>query len=814
MCTFERGKLALPIFLRPGHDPGDDTDFTRITEFSQTMLSLFILLFIVLAALVLFIGGWVPADLVGIMVLAALALTGLVSPEEAVAGFSSPAVITVLAMFILSAGLSRTGVAYRIGQPLQLFARKGEAMLIVVLMAAAALLSALINTTTVAVILLPATMDLARRSGLPPARLLMPMALGCLLGGPFTGISTPPNILATGALRSAGLTPFKIFDFTPITGALVVAGIAFVVLAGKRLLPKGVASGTNKNGIESAYEIGSHIFTIEVPSMSPLVGRSLSESRLGSALYLTVVGLQRAGELILSPRAQETLHAGDIIIVHGQSDQVSQFHGSRHLQVEQPGPETTEITGRLGTASVRIGKGSPLIGRSLAESGLRRDHHVHVLALGSPSGECLREVRRHRFEEGDSLVLQGEQKALEALTETSLVELVEPMTEGPADTSVCELLSLCSVRVPEGSVLAGRNLVESRLGNAFGLTVVGLVREGSVTCLPAPEETVQAGDLLVVQGLARDIDVFEGLQDLEISDQSSQLAAELESQQIGMAEVLLSPRTTLAGKTLNDLLFRDHYGLSVLAVLRKGRACRTGLQDMPLQFGDALLVYGPRQSLEAVARDEDFLVLDQEAAQAPRLHKAPLAALIMATVLLSAILGFVPIAIAALTGVAAMVVGGCLTMEEAYHSIEWKVIFLIAGMLPLGMAIENTGAAQMGAAALIGMVGDLGPRWVVATLFAVTVLGTQVIPTAALVVLMAPVALGAASSLGISPQLLMMTVAMAASASFASPLSHPAHLLVMGPGGYRFMDYVKVGAPLTLVVMAVSVWLLPILWPA
>jgi di/tricarboxylate transporter len=186
----------------------------------------------------------------------------------------------------------------------------------------------------------------------------------------------------------------------------------------------------------------------------------------------------------------------------------------------------------------------------------------------------------------------------------------------------------------------------------------------------------------------------------------------------------------------------------------------------------------------------------------------------MVTVLMSAILGFVPIAIAALTGVAAMVVGGCLTMEEAYHAIEWKVIFLIAGMLPLGVAIENTGAAQMGASALIGMVGDLGPRWVVATLFGVTVLGTQVIPTAALVVLMAPVALGAASSLGISPQLLMMTVAMAASASFASPLSHPAHLLVMGPGGYKFMDYVKVGAPLTLVVMAVSVWLLPILWPA
>jgi di/tricarboxylate transporter len=160
-----------------------------------------------------------------------------------------------------------------------------------------------------------------------------------------------------------------------------------------------------------------------------------------------------------------------------------------------------------------------------------------------------------------------------------------------------------------------------------------------------------------------------------------------------------------------------------------------------------------------------------------------------------------------------MVLVGCLSMEEAYRAIEWKVVFLIAGMLPLGSAIENTGAAQMGAAALIAAVGDLGPRWVVAALFIVTVLGTQIIPTAALVVLMAPVALSAASTLGISPHLLMMTVAISASSSFASPLSHPAHLLVMGPGGYRFIDYVKVGVPITIISLLVSVGLLPILWP-
>jgi di/tricarboxylate transporter len=691
--------------------------------------------------------------------------------------------------------------------------RKGEAALIAVLMAAAAILSALINTTTVAVILLPATMDLARRSGLPPARLLMPMAMGCLLGGPFTGISTPPNILATDALRNAGLTTFEIFDFTPITLAMVVAGIAFMVFLGKRLLPRRGAAGSQ----QERHRIGlrdriAHLHDRAPADIAP-GGPQPAESRLGSALYLTVVGLHRAGEVILSPRAQETLRAGDIIIVHGQSDQVSHFHGSRHLRVEPAGPETAEIMHRLGTAAVRIPNGSPLIGRTLAESGLRRDHRVHVLALsprlGTASGISAATVRGRRRPRAPGRTRglgspggEGTRRARGAAGGRS----ARSAGRRPAQP----LFRAGAGRVGAGWAQPGGEPPGQRLRPDGGGAGAGR----GVTCLPAPEETIQPGDLLVVQGLAHDIDVFEGLQDLKISEHSSRLAAELESQQIGMAEVLLSPRTTLAGKTLNDLLFRDHYGLSVLAVLRKGRACRKGLQDMALQFGDALLVYGPRQSLAAVARDEDFLVLDQEATQAPRLHKAPFAAVIMATVLLSAILGFVPIAIAGLTGVAAMVLSGCLTMEEAYRAIEWKVIFLIAGMLPLGVAIENTGAAQMGAQALIGMVGDLGPRWVVAVLFGVTVLGTQVVPTAALVVLMAPVALGAAASLEISPQLLMMTVAMAASASFASPLSHPAHLLVMGPGGYRFMDYVKVGAPLTLVVMGVSVWLLPILWPA
>ncbi|KJS28761.1 MAG: carboxylate transporter [Desulfatitalea sp. BRH_c12] len=775
-----------------------------------------VLLAIVSVAFILFIHGRLRVDVVGLLVLSALALTGLVSATDALAGFSSPAVVTVWAMFILSAGLTRTGIAHQLGQPLQRFAKGSEAVLVVALMVSASVLSALINTVTVAAILLPATMELARRSGRPPARLLMPLALGSLLGGPFTGISTPPNILVTDALRAAGLQPFALFDFTPITAAIVAAGIAFMVLIGRRLLPNRAAgSGADSSvSLSASYELDTHIFTTQIPPTSPLDGRTLAESRLGSALYLTVVALQRKDALMLAPRPTDILQAEDTLIVHGRPDHLQRFHGREHLRIESSDTVKNRVGQRLLVAEGVISEGSPLLGATLGDSGLRRKHRVHVLALHDPTEGEVRDLWRRPLAAGDRLLLQGERAALEEVARLNFVNGLRFPNPQEVNALAGGRANLLSVRVPPGSILTDRDLVDSRLGNAFGLTVIGILRGETLLCMPSPQEILQADDLLVLQGSPRDLEILEGLQALEISAQTPGLVAELESQQIGVTEVLLSPRCTLAGRSLADLLFRDHYGISVLAIWRKGRAYRTGLQDMSLQFGDALLVYGNRRNLEAVARDPDFLVLDEAAARAPRLERAGVAAAIMLAVLLSAIFGLVPIAIAALTGAALMVLVGCLSMEEAYRAIEWKVVFLIASMLPLGVAIENTGAAQIGAGALISAVGDLGPRWVVAALFIVTVIGTQVIPTAALVVLMAPVALSAASSLGISPHLLMMTVAIAASASFASPLSHPAHLLVMGPGGYRFTDYVKVGVPLTIIALLVSVGLLPILWPA
>ena len=276
---------------------------------------------------------------------------------------------------------------------------------------------------------------------------------------------------------------------------------------------------------------------------------------------------------------------------------------------------------------------------------------------------------------------------------------------------------------------------------------------------------------------------------------------------------MLSPHSVLSGSTLSQMNFREKYGLTVLAIWRKGQAYRSNLRNMALQMGDALLLYGPWKKLMVLGREPDFLVLTETAQEVPRKDKAKLALTIMAAVLLPVMMGWVPIYIAVVIGAAFMVLTKCLTMEEAYRYIEWKAVFLIAGMLPLGTALDKSGAARLLAESVVGVLGPFGPYGVLLGLLVITFMATSIIPTAALVVLMVPIALNTSAGLGISPHALMMGIAMAASSSFTSPISHPANVLVMGPGGYRFIDYVKVGLPLTIVVLVVLMLVLPILWP-
>ncbi len=773
-----------------------------------------LVLIILVAAVVLFVTERLRVDVIALLVLGSLALTGLVTPVEALSGFSNPAVVTVWAVFILSGSLSRTGVANIVGRQILRWAGSGETQLVIVIMLTAGVLSAFMNNVGVAALLLPVVMSIARRTGRPPSKLLMPLAFATLLGGLTTLIGTPPNILVSAALRDHGLPPFRLFDFTPTGIVVMLAGIAFMALVGRHMLPvrdpAGEFSGAGQNNLDQVYDLRERISVVRLPADSALVGKTLVESRLGPGLGLNLIGIIRNGQTQLMPEPEAVLRGDDRLLVAGRLDQLAELRGRQQLIIED---DTITIEHLVSTeievAEIGLSPRSSLLGQTLQQIGFRRNFGVNVLAIWRDSVPQRTNLQNIPLQLGDTLLVHGPHAQLEKLRDSP--DFLVSNAEVAEVYSLHERLLV--VRIPPDSTLAGKTLAESRLGDALGLTVLGIVRQGDTKLAPSPLTQLMTGDTLLVEGKREDLLTFQGLQSLEIDQEAAVKLPDLESEYIGLVEVVLSPHTTLVGKTLRQLHFREKYGLNVLAIWREGQAYYANLRDMALRFGDALLLYGPRDKVRVLGNEPDFLVLTETDQQPVLLNKAPLALMIMVGVLIPVILGWLPIFIAAVIGATLMVLVGCLTMEEAYRFIEWKAVFLIAGMLPLGIAMERTGSAQLLAEGVVAAVGGYGPLAVVAGLFIMAALAAQVMPTPAVAVLLAPIALDTASVLSLSPYALMMTIAMSASASFLSPVAHPANVLTMGPGGYRFTDYIKVGLPLTLVVLIVVLVILPIFWP-
>lgn len=765
-------------------------------------------------AVILFVSGRVREDLVALVVLVSLVLTGLLTPAEALSGFSNTAVVTVWAILILSAALSRTGVAGLLGNRVLRLAGSSEVRLLWIIMLTAGLLSGFMNSIGVASLLLPVVVDIARRTGIPPSRLLMPLAFAALLGGLNTLIGTPPNILVSEALRQAGLQPFGMFDYTPVGVAVMMSGIAFMVLVGRRLLPtRDIArelSGADRKSHKELYELHERMVMLNVPPSSPLVGKTLSASRLGSALGLNVLAIIRNGQTHLAPEAETSLQAGDKLLVEGKLEKLVELHGRQHLVLEDERLAVSRLaSAEIDLVEVAVLPGSSLIGKTLIQVGFRYRYKAIVLAIRRDSLVLRTNLETIPLQQGDVLLVQGRREQIDTMREESTLQV-----SAPESTDSYQLEErLMVVRVPPGSSLVGKTLITSRLGDAFGLGVMGIVRQGETLLMPDPQEPLLEGDTLLVKGKREDLVTVEGLQELEIEMQEPPELGQLESEEVGSVEAVLSPYTTLVGRTLRELYFRNKYGLSVLAIWRQGRSYRSNLRDMALQFGDALLLYGPRGNIRVLGSDPDFLVLTEEAQEAPRLNKAYLSLVVVVGVLVPVILGWLNIAIAAIAGVIVMVLTGCITMEEAYRSIQLKAVFLIAGMLPLGIALQQTGAASLIAEQMVVLVGGLGPLAILVGLFILAALASQVMPNPAVAVLLAPIALTIAADMAVSPYPLMMAVAVSASAAFLSPVGHPANILVMGPGGYRFSDYTKVGLPLTLVVLVVALIFIPLFWP-
>jgi di/tricarboxylate transporter len=596
-----------------------------------------LMLAILAVSIFLFITSWLRVDVVALLVLLSLILTGLITPAEAFSGFSSPAVITVWAIFIVSGGLFYTGVANLLADRLLRVAGTNPPRLTALLMVTVGLMSGVMNNVGATAVLMPAAVTISHKARMVASRLLMPLAFGSLLGGMTTLIGTPPNILVSDALRSAGYEPFSLFDFAPLGLVALVIGVTFMVLLGRRWLP----------------------------DRTP-------EARLGDVAGpdVDLVDLYRLGE-------------------------------------------------RLFRA--RIPAGSPLIGQTLAESGLRQD---------------------------------------------------------------------------------------------FELSVVGLERRGETKLAPAKDTVLRRGDMLLVGGMVDHLEWAQVAGHLDLQPEVGVLDRDLQTEMVGIAEAILSPHSRLVGKTLAEIQFRDKFQLTVLAILRDGRPRGTGLADLPLRLGDTLLVQGSRHNIRILQREPDFVVLgDMEDGSPVRTRKVPIAVGLLAVMLVPVVAGWLPIMAAALLAGVLMVVTGCLTMDEAYQSIDWRAVFLVAGTLPLGIAMEKTGTAQLLAGLMVDAVGGFGPMALLAGFYVLTNLLTQFMSNAASTVLIAPIAIGAAEQVGSDPHALLMAVAVAASAGFLTPVAHQSNVLVMGPGGYRFGDYFRVGLPLDLLVFAVTLLVLPLIWP-
>jgi len=778
-----------------------------------------LVLLILGVALVLFVTEVVRMDVVALLVLGTLAATGLVSPNQAISGFGNAAVVTVWAMFILSDGMTRTGIADLLGRQVMNIAGTREATLVIVVMLTSGSLSFFMSNIGVAALMLPVVMNICRRADVSPSRILMPMAFGTLLGGLTTLFGTPPNLLASAALDQYGYTPFGLFDYMPVGIGAVVVGITFTAFFGRRLLPaatRGAKSAPKKSqrNLRARYGLQQGLFGVRVPDHSLLVGKTLAESRIDTASGLTVIAVERGSQIDTLPSRTMRLQAGDKLLVQGQIDRFNQLRRLNKLVVERESTVLPDmIAARTRLVEVTIADDSGLIKRTIGGAGFRRRFGVEVRALCRDDTIRRRNLARTPMRAGDRILVQGRPESIEELSRYSDFAEISAITDAELD----EIYKLHDhtfiVHVPHDVGLGDSTLANSRLASAFDFRVLAMFRDGELQVMPRPSDTIHDGDLLMLQGRPEDLDDLRGLQELEIDDAIARNLNVFEADRLATVEVTLAPRSRLVDQAVADINFRERLGLELSAIWRGNEVIRDELQREKLQFGDALLLIGPHPKLALLSKESDLLVMTPVVARTMDTRRAPLAAAIMLCVVISVVIGWLPIATAAIAGATVMILTGCLSMEQAYRAIEWRAVFLIAGMLPLGIAMEDSGTAEYLAAAAMQVLGGGGPWTVIAGLYLVTAAATMVIPTAALIVLMAPIVISACTDLGIAPQTAMMAVAMAASASFTSPISHPANILIMGPGGYRFSDYIKLGGPLTLIVFVAVMLLLPIFWP-
>jgi di/tricarboxylate transporter len=409
--------------------------------------------------------------------------------------------------------------------------------------------------------------------------------------------------------------------------------------------------------------------------------------------------------------------------------------------------------------------------------------------------------------------------------------------ETPAELMTLYQLSenLYRLRVRRGSDLVGQSMQSSRLRQNFSLTVLEILRpskpdkfshkddenpvlesDGYTSIKPNANTTFMSMDILIAQVTPDEVTHVAAYWNLGVQPAHADDESSLLSDEVGIAEILLPPRSSLVGKTLVKARFGTLYQLTVLGINRPGIENLLNLKETVLRFGDTLLVQGPwKKILELRKKRQDFVVMGQpeQMILSPARSKAPLAMLIMLGMLVLMITNIIPLVTASMLAALMMIITGCVSIDEAYEAVDWKSIVLIAGMLPMSIALEKVGLVSLVAEGLTDSLGSMSPLMVLGGLFLLTSLFTQVLSNTATTVLIAPIGLVTAQNLGIQPYSFMMGIAIAASMAFASPVASPVNTLVMGAGHYRFSDYIKVGIPMILVMLLISLLVLPLLWP-
>ena len=608
-----------------------------------------ITLIILAISAILFVSGKLRSDLVAICSALALVLTGILSPEEALSGFSNPIVIMMGGLFIVGGGIFGTGLAKRIGSGILGMAGTNETRLFILLMLTTAGVGAFVSNTGTVAIMLPIVVSMARGAGLSPSRMLMPLAFAGSMGGMLTLIGTPPNLIVRDALAEAGYQAPGFFSFTPVGIVCIVVGIVVLIPLSKRFLKgnhnsENESNRQNVNRLTQDYRLAENMNVLEITAQSPMCGSTLRQLNINKRYGVTVITVQRS-------------------------------------KTQSP----------------------------------------------------------------------------------SLLQQVEQFTK--------------------------------------------------------PDEPLRENDVLYLNGSTDDINLMA--EEMKLSPVNQNTSRTLDYYHIGMAEVLLPRGSSLVGRTVAETEFRSTYGLTVLGIRRQDTFLLNDIKNRRLHASDLILVQGDWKNIARLdARDgTDWLIIGRPLDQQKQVtldYKAPLAALIMIAMVAVMAFDFIPVApvTAVIITAVAMIFTGCVrSVEDAYKAINWESIILFAAMLPMSTALEKTGASSLISSTLVNNLGDFGPFAILATIYCVTSLLTMFISNTVTAVLMAPIAIAAAAAEGVNAVPMLMGVTVAASMCFASPFSTPPNALVMSAGGYKPIDYIRVGLPLQVIMGIVMTLVLPHIFP-